>query len=64
MNTKRLAQLFRERAALDLEIAAALEDTTQPARPRRRSTAAPTVQPSPEALERTRRALRRRGIEA
>ena len=62
-NAKRLAQLFRDRAAIDLEIAEMLEQE-QPKRPRKRAVAEPTVKPSPEAIERTRRILRRKGVVA
>lgn len=63
MNAKRLAQLFRERAAIDMEIAEALEQE-EPKRPRKRATTEPTVKPTDDAVERTRRTLRKKGYAA
>lgn len=63
VNPKRLAKLFRERAALDLEIAEALLEE-EPKRPRRRSKSEPKVQPSEKAVDDVRRKLRRGGVAA
>lgn len=63
MNPKRIAQLLRERAALDIELADAFEEEERKA-PRKRPTPEPTMQPSQEALDRMRRTLRRKGVAA
>lgn len=63
MNPKRIAQLLRERAALDLELASAFEEDERKV-PRKRPTPEPTVQPSQEAIDTLRRKLRRKGIAA
>lgn len=63
MNPRRIAQLLRERAALDLELAEAFEEEERTVQ-RKRPTAEPTVQPSQEAIDTLRRKLRRKGIAA
>lgn len=61
MNTKRIAKLLREVAALHLELAEAFEEEgTKPKR--KRPMAEPTVQPSQETIDRVRRTLRRKGL--
>lgn len=58
MNARRLAELFQERAALDLEIAKAiLEEEPKPRR--KKHTPEPKVQPSQETIDRVRRQLRK-----
>lgn len=62
MNRERLAKLFRERAALDLEIAEALleEETKQPRkRPR---TPLSEQRPSQASIDRVRSSLERQGL--
>ena len=63
MNAARAASIARQIGALCLELAEAIEQTD--AKPRRRPRSAmPATQPSPEAIERTRRSMRKQGVAA
>ena len=71
MNARRVAEILRERARLDIELAEAIEDgdteaPTSPQAPKRRSRArafpAPLGKPSDTDRAAARRTLQRRGI--
>ncbi len=63
MNAKRVAALLREIGALQLELADAIE--AEPAkRKRAKAVVAPEVEPTQEAKDAARRALRRAGVAA
>jgi hypothetical protein len=63
VNTKRLADLFRQRAALDLEIAEALEQEDVK-KPKKRPALPVESGPSPDTIAKVRRKLRGKGIAA
>lgn len=63
MNSKRIAKLLRECAALHLELAEAFEEEERKT-PRKRPTPEPTMQPSQEAIDKMRRTLRKKGMVA
>lgn len=63
MNPRRIAQLLRERAALDIELANAFEEVEHKA-PRKRPQAVPTVPASKEVVDQVRRKLRSKGVAA
>lgn len=62
MNFTRIADLLRQRAALDSELAEAFEALATDVKPRRRSCPDPTMDPPPGAKEAVRRKLRRKGV--
>lgn len=65
MNTRRVASLHRQLAALHAELADAYEQddpATKPKARKRPMPTAPTPEARPEVVEKVRRALRRKGI--
>jgi hypothetical protein len=64
MNAHRAASLARQIGALCIELASALEEVDAPKKRQRPRSTLPAKPPSPEAIERTRRSMRKQGVAA